>query len=162
MSRTVTNQDRIIVTTKTDHEAFATSPDVCKLPGTAPPKPFNNWVTSDKLGAGATATVLIDGAPVWTAKGVLGPPSDPPHAGVKGGVKSGTYRGEAKPTSYSKNVILEGNPAVRALDKTTQNHGNTVGLVVPAELAGLLRALNGIGEKCLKDASAAAAAFISR
>ncbi len=162
MSRTVSNQDRVIVTRKTEHEAFATAPDTCKVPGSPAPKPFANWVKSDKLAAGATTTVLIDGAAVWTAKGELGPPSDPPHAGSAGGVKSGTYRGEAKPTSYSPDVMIEGSPAVRAFDTTTQNHANTVGLVVPAELAGMLRQLAGIGEECLARAAESGAAFISR
>jgi hypothetical protein len=160
MARTTSNQKRTIVTKGTGHEAFATGVDVCKIPGQPAPAPFPNWVSSDKLAKGATTVTFIDGQPVWTSIGELGPPSDPAHAGSAGGVVSGTYRCEARPTSFSKDVAMEGNAVVRAFDTTTQNHGNTVGLVVPSELADQLRAMLGLEEECMKRAAAQGAPFI--
>lgn len=159
MARTTSNEKRTIVTKGTQHEAFATSDDVCKLPG-GKAQPFPNWVSSEKLAKGQTTTTFIDSQPVWTKVGELGPPSEPAHAGTAGGVKSGTYRFEARPTSYSKDVFMEGNAVVRAFDTTTQNHGNTVGIVVPAELAAQLRAMLGWDDECLPRAAEQGAPFV--
>lgn len=160
MASTTSNSGRAIVTAGTKHEAFAGPPDICKVPGVPAPQPFPNWVKSEKLAKGATSTIFIAGKPVWTSAGELGPPSDPPHAGVAKGVKSGTYRGEAAPTSYSTDVFFEGNAVVRAFDTTTQNHQNTVGLVIPEALADMLRALAGYDADCLEVAATAGAAMV--
>ncbi|HZO12344.1 MAG TPA: PAAR-like domain-containing protein [Polyangiaceae bacterium] len=157
MARTTSNEDRHVVTKGSDHEAYATEPDVCRPPGGSP-QPFPNWVNSSKLKKGETVITFIDGESIWTSIGELGPLSEPAHAGTAGGVVSGTYRFEARPTSFSRDLFFEGNAAVRAFDTTTQNHGNTIGLVIPSELADELRALM---EECLKNASASGAPFIA-
>jgi RHS repeat-associated protein len=130
LGRSASNQDKEIATQGSSHEAVATAPDLCRVPGVPPPVPFPNHVPSARLSAGATVRTTIGGAPIWTSAGQLGPPSEPAHAGVGGGVQSGTYRAEAKAITYSRDVLAEGNPVVRTGDRTTHNHGNTVGLVV--------------------------------
>jgi hypothetical protein len=126
------NQGRSIVTKGTSDQAVATTPDVCLVPGQPAPVPSSNHVESSMLGAGATTMTFIDGAPVWTSAGQLGPPSEPAHAGTGGGMCSGTYRSVATPTSYSKDVIMEGGGVVRLFDSTLQNRGNAVGVVLAA------------------------------
>jgi RHS repeat-associated protein len=138
VAKTASNEDRTICTKGSDDVAIATSPDMCIVPGTPPPQPFPNKVPTSRLAKGATTTTFIAGQPIWTAAGELGPPSNEAHAGTKGGATSGTYRGEAKPTSYSADVFAEGKAVVRVDDTTTQNHANTVGVVMPAELAAQL------------------------
>lgn len=158
MARTVSNSKRNIVTRGTGHVAVATAADLCALPnGTV--VGFTNWVKSDKLQRATTRTVIA-GEPVWTRSGQLGPPSEPPHAGVKG-TRSGTHHKEAKAASYSKDVFVEQNAAVRAFDLTTQNHENTDGIVLPSELFAMLNALNGFDGYCLADAALLAMPFLN-
>src|SRR3569832_310764 len=130
MSDKTANDARAIVSKGTDHIAFNTAPDVCIVPGSGP-KPFPNVVKSARLAAGQTQLTLANTVPVMTSLSELGPPSAPEHAGKGGGVTSGTYLFEAKATSYSKDVFMEGGAVVRSFDTTTQNHGNTTGMVVP-------------------------------
>jgi hypothetical protein len=160
MAGTASNAKRAIVTKGSAHVALATAPDMCKVPGQAAPVPFNNWVKSDKLLKGQTTKTFIANKPVWTSVGELGPPSEPAHAGVALGVKSSTYRAEAKPTSFSGDVFFEGNPVVRVFDTTTQNHDNTVGIVIPEALFNLLMGMADYDGDCMKAAAAAGAAFV--
>jgi hypothetical protein len=155
MSGAASNQERTIVTKGTAHVAVHTAPDMCLVPGEAAPRPFPNLVKSEKLAAGATKITLIDSQPVWTTAGELGPPSEPAHEGTLGGVQSGTYRAEAKPTSYSRDVFMEGDPVVRVQDRTTQNHGNTTGVVLPEALLAALWGLACLEPECLAAAAAA-------
>lgn len=124
-----TNQGRAIVTKATPHIAVNTAPDVCKTPPKGDPKPFPNHVTSDRLVYGTT-TVLIARKSIWTWAGQLGPPSEPPHEGVLGGVTSHTHRAEAWPKTCSNDCIAEGFGVVRTDDETWQNKANTNGKVV--------------------------------
>lgn len=161
MSGTASNAKRTIVTKGTNHVAVATAPDLCLPPGQTTPLPFPNFVKSDKLAAGQTTKTFIGNKPVWTSAGELGPMSDPAHPGTDGGVKSHTYRAEAKPTSYSSDVFFEGNPVVRVFDTTTQNHENTVGLVIPEALLALFMNLGQYDGDCLKAAALAGAPMLS-
>lgn len=156
MSSTASNQGRTIVTQATQHVALFTAPDMCFVPGTPPPQPFPNVVQSEMLAAGKTVRSFIAGAAVWTAAGELGPPSKPAHPGTAGGVKSGTYIQEAKPTSYSPDVFFEGNAVVRVFDTTTQNHANTVGFVIPEAMLALLGDLSWLDCECMHAAAEAA------
>lgn len=142
------NEGKVVVSKGSDNVAVALPPDVCIVPGSGP-APFPNRVKSDKLLAGATQKTFIDGQPIMTSIGELGPPSEKPHAGTGGGVTSGTYLAEAKATSYSTTMFVEGNAAVRTFDPTTQNHGNTTGIIVPEALADALDAASGLGKQCL-------------
>jgi hypothetical protein len=125
----VTNGGCTVCTRGTAHVALATAPDVCKMPSGAP-APFPNLATSDLLKGGTTLT-LIESEPIWTTDGYLGPPSEPAHAGTRGGVISGTYRAETRAIGYSRDVWVEGAAIVRSLDPTSQNHGNARGVVLP-------------------------------
>lgn len=127
---TTNNQKRSVATKGTRHVAFAIHPDMCFPKGKKKAQPYENWVESTQLKKGQTTTVKIDGYPVWTSIGELGPDSEPAHAGVDKGLISKTYRAEAKALSYSPNLFMEGNPVVRNDDLTSQNHANTVGRVL--------------------------------
>jgi hypothetical protein len=135
-----------IVTQGSDHVAVATEDDMCLVPGSPPvAKPFPNQVKSDLLQAGKTETVLIEGKPVLTKRGELGPPSDPEHEGTLGGVTSKAYRGHAMAAEWSRDVGMEGQPVVRKDDQTTQNHNakvfNCRGMLVNGDTAKLLAEL---------------------
>jgi hypothetical protein len=140
MSDTAGNQDLAIATNGTTHVAQTMgATDVCKLPNNTP-VPFPNWIAvKGNLKAGTTNTFIV-GEPVWIQHSYLGPTSDPGHAGVNKGVASGTYRGIAKATSWSKDVQKEGEYIVRTNDSTTQNNANTSGSVLGAPLAGKVEA----------------------
>jgi hypothetical protein len=125
----LTNQGKIIVSQKSGHVAIETAPDVCMVEGL--PVPFHNSVGSDKLQGGTMCTFIGD-APVWTNAGQLGPPSLPVHGGI--GKSSHTNGQEARATSYSRDAVFEGGRVVRSFDTTTQNHGNTFGVVIPEAL----------------------------
>lgn len=130
--RRVTNQKVNIATRGTDHIATTVEPDCCYVPGGAP-CPFDNWVESKKLQLGQTTQTFIQGQPIWTRFGELGPPSEPAHAGTNKGVASHTYRDVARPTSWSPDVYAEDNPVVRTGDSTEHNDANTVGTVVEGQ-----------------------------
>ncbi len=133
------NGKRTVVTKGTPDRAVAKAPDVCKVPGTPPPVPFDNYALSADLQSG-TATVLIADQPVFTSAGRL-EPSLPAHAGKNKGVVSGAYQGAVTPVSYSNDVHAEGHPVVRTLDDTKHNRGNTAGQILPAAKDGKLDAL---------------------
>lgn len=136
MSDTAGNQDLAIATNGTSHVATTMGPtDVCKLPNNVP-APFPNFIaTSGNLKNGTTNTFVAN-KPVWIQRSYLGPTSDPGHPGVNKGVASGTYRGIARATSWSKDVQKEGQFVVRTNDSTTQNNANTSGMVAGSPLAG--------------------------
>jgi uncharacterized protein DUF4150 len=125
----VTNEDLTVVSRGTRHIAVSTAPDLCFV---NPPNylGFPNHVRSRMLAKGATTTVLMGGEPIWTKIGELGPPSDPRHAGKKGGIYTKKYRYEAVPKKWSPDLFAEKQPVVRATDTTWQNHKNTDGVVI--------------------------------
>jgi len=139
MPDTVTNASRTIATQGSDHNAIATAPDVCKIPGGIP-VPFPNFIPTKRAGAGKTTNTFIAQQPIVLDRTMIGPPSNPAHPGVLGGVKSGTYRFEAQATSYSKDVFAEKGALVRSFDRTTQNHRNTTGFVLSMLEAQKLKA----------------------
>lgn len=136
MSDTSGNQNLAIATNGTSHVSMTMGPtDVCKLPNNVP-APFPNFIAiSGNLQAGTTNTFIVN-QPVWIQRSNLGPVSDPGHPGVNKGVASGTYRGIAKATSWSKDVLKEGQFVVRTNDSTTQNNANTSGMVMGSPLTG--------------------------
>jgi hypothetical protein len=139
MPNTTSNQNRPIANKGSTHVAAATTPDVHHvdlLP--AVHIPFPNTVPSTRLLEGATTNTFIGKQPIWTEAGALGPLSDPEHDWAKPGIKSKTYRLEAKATSWAADVYAEGKAVIRTYDTTTQNHANTEGLVLPDALAAQL------------------------
>jgi hypothetical protein len=150
----VSNHGKNIATTKSGHiaRAFPAS-DVCWDAPHLSIVPGDNYIDTAHLGSGKTTKTLIHDANVWTAAGKIdAAPSDPAHAGVGGGLVSGTYRKEAAPTSYSQDVKFEGNGVVRTMDSTTQNHANTSGLVDGASVSGTVdNGANYLKKKCTID-----------
>lgn len=131
MGDTATNHELLIATKGTGHVAQTTGDtDVCFNPPKLVPSPHENYVSTSQLGAGQTTKTFIQEKPIVTMKGTIEPMSMPPHADTGGGVVSGTYRMEAKPTGGSPDVMAEGSPVCRTTDPTTQNHANTTGTFV--------------------------------
>ncbi len=108
-------------------------PDVCLCPPTPPagpiPTPLPNTVMAADL-AGGAPSVLTGGNPTgkqssYFAKSTGNEVAQP----TGGGVVSHTVQGKAYFQSFSPNVFIEGEPAVRHLDMLTHNHlvqpGNT-------------------------------------
>jgi Domain of unknown function (DUF4150) len=135
MGDTVSNHDLAVCTKGTDHLATTQgATDVCWDAPHMSAAPYPNYVPTTQLGAGETTKTVISGKPIVTMAGTIEPASDPAHAGVGGGVCSGTYRMEAKPTGASPDVSAEGNKVCRSTDPTTQNHANTTGAFTPPTL----------------------------
>ncbi|MFT3764217.1 MAG: DUF4150 domain-containing protein [Minicystis sp.] len=140
MSDTTGNQDLAIATNGTSHVAMTMGPtDVCKLPNNVP-SPFPNFIAIKGNLKDGTTNTFVANEPVWIQRSYLGPTSDPAHPGVNKGVASGTYRGIARATSWSKDVQKEGQYVVRTNDSTTQNNANTSGTVMGSPLTGSVEA----------------------
>lgn len=136
MSDTTGNQNLAVATNGTSHVPMTNGPtDVCKLPNNVP-SPFLNFIAVKGNLQDGTTNTFIANQPVWIQRSYIGPTSDPAHPGVNKGVGSGTYRGIAKATSWSKDVQKEGQFVVRTNDATTQNNANTTGTVLGSPLAG--------------------------
>jgi hypothetical protein len=108
-------------------------PDVCLCPPTPPagpiPTPLPNTVMAADLTNGAP-TVLIEGNPAGAAQSYFAKSTGNEIAQpTGGGVLTATVQGSAHWGTYSMNVLIEGQPAVRHLDLLTHNHlvqpGNT-------------------------------------
>lgn len=140
MGDTTGNQDLTIATNGTTHVAMTMgATDVCKLPNNTP-VPFPNFIASKGNVQAGTTNTFIAKQSVWIERSNLGPTSDPAHAGVNKGVASGTYRGIAKATSWSKDVQMEGMFVVRTGDPTTQNNANTTGSVMGSNMMAKVEA----------------------
>lgn len=131
MGDTVTNHELLVATKGSGHYARTEGDtDVCFNPTKTASSPHENFVSTKQLGAGQTTKTFIQQKPIVTTVGVIEPSSHPAHTDTGGGVKSSTYRKEAKPTAGSPDVTAEGNPVCRTDDPTTQNHANTTGKLV--------------------------------
>ena len=108
--------------------AVATIPDICKTPspGGPVPIPYPNIAMSSAL-ANGTKTVKGDGEMI-AIKGSEYSMSTGDEPGTIGGVKSSTFKKEAKWILYSFDVKIEGKNACRLMDMMTMNHENTVSL----------------------------------
>lgn len=138
MGATVTNENRGVTSTTSDHTYATVGPtDVCFNPPKQVPVPHPNYVKTDKAVEHTSGKTLFQGGNVVRVQEAL-QPSDPAHPDVGGGVVSGTYRMEARATAGSPNVRVEGLPPARTDDPTTQNHSNTVGKIFQVVPPGLL------------------------
>ncbi|TVR00679.1 MAG: DUF4150 domain-containing protein [Desulfovibrionales bacterium] len=108
---------------------IASDLDVCltSSPGGATPAVYANTV-SPAQGSPRAQKLLIAGMPALHQNSTCGPSSGN-EAGTSGGVVSGTVKGSAGFSTGSAKVMVEGSPAVRLNDGTTQNGGNAVGQV---------------------------------
>ncbi|SEP10652.1 DUF4150 domain-containing protein [Aquisalimonas asiatica] len=100
-----------------------TAPDVCKTPPKCKTDLFQSIATSADATATAT-TVLVNGHPVCHA-GSLFAQSTANEPGSCGGVTSGTIKGPAEFVTFSPDVLIEGQPAVRQGDHMVSNFHNT-------------------------------------
>jgi len=108
---------------KSSGTAFA-FPDVCKVPspGGPVPTPFPNTGQMALAMPGAKK-VLITGAPAVNKKCKISlTEGDEPGVGM--GVQSSTIKGPGKFVGGSAKVKIEGSPAQRLGDPTTQNKDN--------------------------------------
>jgi hypothetical protein len=109
-------------------------PDVCLCPPSPPsgpiPTPLTNTAQAPDLQGGA-ATVTIDGHPVAHAKSYIGKSTgDEVAQSTGGGIITHQFNGAAYFQTFSMDVFIENQPAVRHLDLLTHNHmapmpGNT-------------------------------------
>jgi hypothetical protein len=109
-------------------------PDVCLCPPSPPsgpiPTPLPNTAQAADL-AGAAATVTIEGNPMAHAKSYIAKSTgNEVSQSTGGGVITHQFQGAAYFQTFSMNVFVENQPAVRHLDLLTQNHmaqmpGNT-------------------------------------
>jgi hypothetical protein len=127
MGDTVSNEKKTICTKGSSHTAVQTAPDMCKLPNLTI-QGFENTVPTERATLNVTVITLIQDKAIVTKGTFIGPLSDAAHEGVLGG-SHGQYRLEATATDWSKDLFTEGMPVVRTKDPTTQNQGNTKGII---------------------------------
>ncbi len=128
------NQEKTIATKGSAHIARSGPPDVCFLPGKKAVVAPTNEVPTTRATTHTTDKTLVADKQIVQKGDHIGPPSDPAHAGVDGGVVSTTYRKEAEATSGSPNVRTEARQPARHEDPTTQNHKNTTGTLIDGAL----------------------------
>jgi hypothetical protein len=113
------------------------APDVCLCPPGPPagpvPTPLVNTVVAADMDGG-TSTVLVEGNPQGTRQSFFRKSTGNEVArATGGGVLTGVVQGQAKfRFGYSRNVYIEGEPAVRHLDPLTHNHAGFAGNTPPA------------------------------
>ena len=113
------------------------APDVCLCPPGPPagpvPVPLVNTVVAADMDGG-TQTVLVEGNPQGTRNSFFEESTGNEVAqATGGGVMTGVVQGQAKfGFGYSRNVIVEGEPAVRHLNPLTHNHAGPVANTPPA------------------------------
>ena len=130
MARTVFANNRNFSHKGSGDTSNSSAPDVCKTPmgNSTPPIPYP--VISQASSAGGYSTsVFIDGNPTALA-GSTHTRCSGDQAGSATGVGSGTVGDKTRFTTYSFDVRIEGQGAVRHMDMTTMNNGNTMGSVL--------------------------------
>jgi hypothetical protein len=111
-------------------------PDVCLCPPPSPagpiPTPLPNTVQAADL-AGGASSVLVEGNPVGKRTSFFKKSTGNEVAqSTGGGVISHVVQGKAYFQSYSMNVMIEGEEAVRHADLLTHNHAGQPGNTPPA------------------------------
>lgn len=124
------NHKRQIATAGTGHIARTKGPtDICVKNDLTEPTPYENHIDSAKLVRGTTQTFLACQS-IWITRSDLAAPSDPAHPPhIMGATHFMPYRREAWATSWSSDLIAEGEGVVRTDDTTLQNLANTDGYV---------------------------------
>jgi hypothetical protein len=113
------------------------TPDVCLCPPAPPagpvPTPLVNMVVAADMDGGAS-TVQVEGNPVGTRQSFFSKSTgDEVAQTTGGGVLTAVVQGQAKfGFGYSRNVMIEGQAAVRHLDPLTHNHAGPTGNTPPA------------------------------
>ena len=113
--------------------------DICKTPPFCQPIPYSNVAMSTDA-AGTASSVLVNGNPVCHVASTFAKSSGD-MAGTCGGVMSGTIAGQAEFLTFSPNVFVEGQPAVRQSDMMVSNMRNTAPAPLQQAGAGLPQGL---------------------
>ena len=129
MRESVSNQGKTCASTTSPHTAGNIAAQDKNYKPDKTIHKHKNYIESQSLKANRADTVFINKGNACRLPTHWGPPSKDGHPGTLGGVDSGTYLFEAEATSCSPNLIIEDEGAVRTQDKTTQNQGNSKGLV---------------------------------
>jgi hypothetical protein len=117
-------------------------PDVCLCPPSPPagpiPAPLPNMAQAADLDGGASS-VLIEGSPMGKKSSFFAKSTGDEVAKNAGGnVVTHVVQGKAEFQSYSMDVLIEGEEAVRALDLMTHNHASPPAGTPPVPLIGPL------------------------
>ncbi|MTD28516.1 DUF4150 domain-containing protein [Erwinia sp. J316] len=104
-----------------------TLPDVCKIPGSGIPVPFQNEAFSRTL-TKSTVSVFADGGNTIANMGSQFAGSIFDEPGALGGIVSGTNMAEAEWMTGSFDVFIEKKSACRLSDKMWMNRRNTVNM----------------------------------
>lgn len=129
MTRTVFANKRNFSHKGSGDQSMGSAPDVCKTPvgNSTPPIPYTVVSIAGDLDQ-CTKSVFIDGHPTAIASSIHKKCSgDEP--GKAKGLGSGTTGDITQFVSYSYDVRCEGEGAVRHMDLTQMNKGNTVGMI---------------------------------
>ncbi|MDX1802922.1 MAG: DUF4150 domain-containing protein [Alcanivorax sp.] len=113
--------------------------DICKTPPLCQPIPYSNVAMSSDA-AGTASSVRVNSNPVCHVASTFAKSSGD-MAGTCGGILSGTIAGQAEFITFSPNVFVEGQPAVRQNDMMVSNMRNTAPAPLQQAGAGLPRGL---------------------
>lgn len=141
MSATTIVNARTVIHSKSNGQAIAGPPDVCKTPspGGPVPIPYPNFAFSQHLAKGTT-TVKVDGVPVAVKTSEFSTSTGDEAGTAGGGVVSGVIKGKATFVGYSFDVKFEGKNVPRLADPM-MNNGNAPNTMTPAEAQPNLMAL---------------------
>ncbi|MCG8393146.1 MAG: DUF4150 domain-containing protein [Pseudomonadales bacterium] len=114
--------------------------DICKTPPFCQPVPFSNVAMSSDA-TGTASSVLVNGNPVCHVASTFAKSSGD-EAGTCGGIMSGTIAGQAEFITFSPNVMIEGQPAVRQSDMMVSNMRNTAPAPLQQAGAGIPQSLS--------------------
>lgn len=114
--------------------------DICKTPPFCQPVPFSNVAMSSDA-TGTASSVVVNGNPVCHVASTFAKSSGD-EAGSCGGIMSGTIAGMAEFITFSPNVFIEGQPAVRQGDMMVSNMRNTPPAPIQQPGAGLPSSLS--------------------
>ncbi len=136
MATTISNNELGAVATTSEHKAATSgATDVNWNPPVKVQVPHANEAKSADATEHTTDKTKFQDGNVVRQGDAIGPPSGPPHGdnGAGGGVKSATHLKEARVTTGSTDVKVEGKPLTRSTDPTTNNTANTNGTMKGAD-----------------------------
>jgi hypothetical protein len=130
MAAKVSAEGKDVATTKSEHYAHSTEPDIRLNPATKKPKKKKNWLKTDKLGENRSKKTKFGDGDVWRESTKLGPPSEEVDGwpGAKNGGKINDVITGAK-GSGAKKVFVEKEIVYRHEDLTDQNAFNSKGVI---------------------------------
>jgi hypothetical protein len=133
-------------------KAVCTAPDFCKTPvgSSTPPLPYQ-IISNLENSVSIVPNVKFNGRPCYVLNQSVVPTCTGDEPGVAKGVRSGTVRGETKPTGASSTVKAGKKRVVRERDTCTMNNGNTNGIYVTQPAPGFRKGLTDAAKKIWED-----------